>query len=288
MDKTRGKLRIAAATPKVKVADVDANVDEIVRLCRTISSRDKPSVIVFPELCITGYSCGDLFFQKILIDGAKRGLDRLCAETADLPQTLVVGGPVACEEGLYDAAIVIREGEILGMVPKSELSPQELRWFRSGASSQAFEADNFTFTIKTGDYPSASAEADILICPTASYEVAGKHEKRKAALAGIPGAVVYCCNGYGESTDDLAWAGSSLIFEDGRLLAENRRFLREIATRFPGDNDRIARMSLIDEHGERYVRMANMCIVAASSVNGVAELHTQILKDSLFKDFHEL
>ena len=227
MDKMHGKLRIAAATPKVKVADVDANVDEIVKLCHGIAAKDTPSVIVFPELCITGYTCGDLFFQKVLIDGAERGIKRLCAQTADLPQTLVVGSPFACDNGLYDAAVVIRKGEILGIVPKSTLTPQEQRWFRSGQSSQLFQADNFSFRVEIGETPSSSEGADILVCPAASYEVAGKHEKRKAALSALKSAVVYCCNGYGESTDDLAWAGASLIYEDGRLLAENERFQRD-------------------------------------------------------------
>ena len=227
MNTTHGRLRIAAATPKIKVADVEANVDEIVRLCHSIAGQDNPSVIVFPELCITGYTCGDLFLQKVLIEGAGRGIERLCAQTADLPQTLVVGSPVASEEGLYDAAIVIRNGEILGTVPKTTLTPEEHRWFISGPSSRIFQIDNLSFKVEIGDNPSESDGADILICPTASYEVAGKHEKRKAVLSALKGAVVYCCNGYGESTDDLAWAGASLIYEDGRLLAENKRFQRD-------------------------------------------------------------
>ena len=80
----RDKIRVAAVSPRVKVADVDWNTGEIVRLCKEIVAKDNPSVIVFPELAVTGYTCGDLFFQKVLIDGAKRAVGRLCAETAGL------------------------------------------------------------------------------------------------------------------------------------------------------------------------------------------------------------
>lgn len=212
----RDKIRVAAVSPRVKVADVDWNTGEIVRLCKEIGAKDNPSVIVFPELAVTGYTCGDLFFQKVLIDGAKRAVERLCAETAGLPQTLVVGCPVAQDGALYDAALVIREGKIVGMVPKRGLSAQESRWFTEGPSGSPAVFDGITVEYE-----------GITICLAASPELAGKHEKRKAALAAVPGAVVYSSNGYGESTDDLVWAGSSLIYENGRLLAENRRFQRE-------------------------------------------------------------
>ncbi len=218
------KMRVAAVSPKVKVADVDWNVGEIVRLCKEIATRDNPSVIVFPELAVTGYTCGDLFLQKILIDGAWRAVERLCNETASLPQTLVVGCPVQQGGALYDAALVIRQGAVIGTVPKTKLSAQESRWFAEGSPAPVFDG----FKVVVGDISGSTAEEDgITIRIAASCELAGRQDKRKAALAAAPGAVVYCSNGYGESTDDLVWAGSSLIYENGRLLAENKRFQRE-------------------------------------------------------------
>ena len=215
-----GLLRIAAATPKIKVADVNANIDEIVRLCRAIASESNPSVIVFPELCVTGYTCGDLFNQKTLLSGVERGIERLCRETASLPQTIVAGYPAECEGEPVDAVLVIRGGKILDF------------------EGHTFELDGITFAIELGDTlleSGVSSEgtegADIILCPVASYEIAGRHDKRKAALAAesarLSAAYVYCCSGYGESTDDFAWAGSSLIYANGVKLAENERFLHD-------------------------------------------------------------
>ena len=222
----KDKIRVAAVSPKVKVADVDWNVGEIVRLCKEIATRDNPSLIVFPELAVTGYTCGDLFLQNILIDGAWRAVERLCNETASLPQTLVLGCPVQLGCALYDAALVIRQGAVIGTVPKTKLSAQESRWFAEGSPAPAAVFDGFKVVV--GDISGSTAEEDgITIRIAASCELAGRQDKRKAALSAAPGAVVYCSNGYGESTDDLVWAGSSLIYENGRLLAENKRFQRE-------------------------------------------------------------
>ena len=209
-------MRVAAVTPRVKVADVDWNADEIIRLSKLIAAESDPAVIVFPELALTGYTCGDLFFQKILIEGAERAVARICEQTANLRQTLVVGCPVAHDGALYDAALIIRQGNVVRTIPKTQLSAQESRWFKEGPSGSLAAFDGITVEFE-----------GITLCLSASPELAGRQEKRKAALASVSGAVVYCSNGYGESTDDLVWAGSSLIYENGRLLAENKRFQRE-------------------------------------------------------------
>ena len=227
-------VRVAAATPVVRVADVDWNAGEIIRLSREIASECNPSVIVFPELAVTGYTCGDLFFQQALIHGAERAVERICSETANLSQTLVVGCPVASSASLYDAAVVIREGKIMGIATRTLLGAAESRWFSiSDRDSEVFFAGRQCrmggalsiegLTVSVG-CPAAAGPSDIVLCPAASYELAGRHTSRKALFASAPGAYVYSCNGYGESTDDFVWAGSSLIYENGRLLAENRRF----------------------------------------------------------------
>ena len=224
-------LRVVAATPKVKVADVDWNVGEIVGLCKEIASEANPSIIVFPELSITGYTCGDLFFQKTLIDGAARGLKRLCEETAGLKQTIVVGLPILLDSMLLDAAVVIREGAVIGMVPKTHLTSDEARWFTSGPDSQLLDIHGVSVGISIGDTLILPSGAKLILCPAASSELAGKHARRKALLAAetsrLGAACVYSCSGYGESTDNVVWAGSSLIYAGGVKLAENERFRRE-------------------------------------------------------------
>ena len=245
-------LRAAAATPKVKVADVNSNVAEIARLCKEIAGECNPAIIVLPELAVTGYTCGDLFRQTHLIQNAEDGVGKLCEETAHLSQLIVVGCPVAYGSKLYDAAVVIREGHILGIVPKSSVSPDESRWF-SPAPAEAvelvfagqtcpmqaariFECDGVRFGIEAGESLLTSRTADVfreagvdlVLCPAASCELAGKQEHRKAALKtasmALQAAYVFSSNGYGESTDDFVWAGASLIYSNGELLAENGRF----------------------------------------------------------------
>ena len=223
-----GILWVTMATPRVKVADVDWNISEIIDICHNITARENPSIIVFPELAVTGYTCGDLFLQKVLIEAAERGIKRLCEATAGLSQTIVVGCPVARDGALYDAALVIREGKVIGMVPKTDLTPEETRWFKSASSPQLFNTGEVTFRVQVGDNPSSADGADVVICPVASFELAGKHLRRKARLCVLSeenhAAYVYSCNGYGESTDDFVWAGSSLICAYGKVVAEKTRF----------------------------------------------------------------
>ena len=252
MEDKLGMLRAAAATPEVKVADVEWNVSEIGRLCKEVAGECNPALIVLPELAITGYTCGDLFRQKHLIRNAESGLRKLCAETAHLSQLLVVGCPVASGSKLYDAAVVVRGGHILGIAPKSVVTPEESRWFSAPpAEAEEFEfagqtcrmeaaavftEGNVRFGIEIGESlisPKTAdafrkAEVDLVLCPAASCELAGKQERRKSELEtaslALEAAYVFSCNGYGESTDDFVWAGSSLIFGNGELLAENERF----------------------------------------------------------------
>ena len=228
MEHKTGILWVTTATPKVKVADVDWNIGEIISMCHNIAAGDNPSIIVFPELAVTGYTCGDLFRQKVLVEAAEKGVEKLCAETAKLSQTVVVGCPVARDGELYDAALVIREGKIIGMVPKTDLTPEESRWFKGASSSRLFHTGKVSFRVQVGESPSSADGADIVICPAASFELAGKHLRRKARLCALSelnrAAYVYSCNGYGESTDDYVWAGSSLICAGGKVVAEKTRF----------------------------------------------------------------
>lgn len=277
-----GFIRVAAATPRVKVADVDANVEEICRMAE-IAENEQVSILAFPELSVTGYSCGDLFAQELLVNRAEEGVKRLKTFSRGKSLTLVVGVPVRVRGSLYNCAAVIQNGSLKGIVPKIYLPTYnefyESRWFSSGCdflsdtlsaygriednakdcSSPAagaeisyaghkvnvypnmlFNVGRATFAIEicedlwTPIPPSshhALAGAQIIVNLSASNEVLMKHQYRKQLIsqqsARTISAYVYSSCGYGESTQDVVYAGSSLIYENGSLMAENKRFSLE-------------------------------------------------------------
>ena len=277
-----GFIRVAAATPRVKVADVDANVEEICRMAE-IAENEQVSILAFPELSVTGYSCGDLFAQELLVSKAEEGVKRLKTFSRGKSLTLVVGVPVRVRGSLYNCAAVIQNGSLKGIVPKIYLPTYnefyESRWFSSGCdflsdtlsaygriednakdcSSPAagaeisyaghkvnvypnmlFNVGRATFAIEicedlwTPIPPSshhALAGAQIIVNLSASNEVLMKHQYRKQLVsqqsARTISAYVYSSCGYGESTQDVVYAGSSLIYENGSLMAEHKRFSLE-------------------------------------------------------------
>lgn len=277
-----GFIRVAAATPRVKVADVKANVEEICRMAE-IAENEQVSILAFPELSVTGYSCGDLFAQELLVSRAEEGVKRLKTFSRGKSLTLVVGVPVRVRGSLYNCAAVIQNGSLKGIVPKIYLPTYnefyESRWFSSGCdflsdtlnaygriednakdcSSPAagaeisyaghkvnvypnmlFNVGRATFAIEicedlwTPIPPSshhALAGAQIIVNLSASNEVLMKHQYRKQLVsqqsARTISAYVYSSCGYGESTQDVVYAGSSLIYENGSLMAENKRFSLE-------------------------------------------------------------
>lgn len=277
-----GFIRVAAATPRVKVADVDANVEEICRMAE-IAENEQVSILAFPELSVTGYSCGDLFAQELLVSRAEEGVKRLKTFSRGKSLTLVVGVPVRVRGSLYNCAAVIQNGSLKGIVPKIYLPTYnefyESRWFSSGCdflsdtlsaygriednakdcSSPAAGAEISYAGHKVNVYPNmlfnvgratlaieicedlwtpippsshhALAGAQIIVNLSASNEVLMKHQYRKQLVsqqsARTISAYVYSSCGYGESTQDVVYAGSSLIYENGSLMAENKRFSLE-------------------------------------------------------------
>lgn len=258
--KEYGYIRTAAATPRVKVADVAFNTTEI---CKMIEEAvlNEVSLLTFPELCVTGYTCGDLFGQSILTDAAEKAVRTIkkCTEGKDI--AVVVGAPVLLRGRLYNCAVVLKDGAVCGIVPKIYLPTYnefyESRWFASGSdfngnvdqdliyaddyclisTKQLFKLGNASFAIEicedlwTPIPPSsyhALAGAQIIVNLSASNEVLMKHEYRKSLVSNqssrTTSAYVYCSCGYGESTQDIVFAGSSMIAEYGSIVAENERF----------------------------------------------------------------
>ena len=255
-----GFVKVAAAVPAVKVADVDYNVQQIESIIAQAEGRGV-EVIVFPELCITGYTCQDLFKEQLLLDRAEGAIITLLDFTRKLNIISIVGLPVIINGLLYNCAAVIQGGQILGVIPKTYLPNYaefyEKRWF---ASAQDLNPSNFYFA---GTSVSVSAEpklfvtssgmkfgveicedvwapippsnnlalsgADIIFNLSASNELIGKHAYLKSLLAQQSARTisgyVYASSGFGESTQDLVFGGHRMIAENGTMLAESERFL---------------------------------------------------------------
>ena len=254
-----GFVKVAAAVPAVKVADVEYNVQQIESLIAQAEGRGV-EVIVFPELCITGYTCQDLFKEQLLLDRSEAAILTLLDFTRKLDIISIVGLPVVINGLLYNCAAVIQGGTLLGLVPKAYLPNYaefyEKRWFASAQDMNPSElyfaggpisvsadpklfvtSDGMKFGIEICEDvwapipPSntlAVAGADIIFNLSASNEVIGKHNYLKSLIAQqsartISGYVYAGC-GFGESTQDVVYGGNALIYENGHLLIEGSRF----------------------------------------------------------------
>ena len=253
-------IRIACAVPPVKVGDVKKNAADI---CAYIEKADlqKADIVLFPELALTGFSCGDLFFQDALHNAVKEGLKQIVDCSAKHPEiTAVVGTPVRLGTKLYNCGAVIRHGSLEYLVPKTHIPGNEKRWFSSGENLDEYiPADNLgvapcedcwsipidpRILIELGDGAVAGIEicedlmaplspsiqlatkgAEIILNLSASNELAGKRtyrkERIKAQSAACNCVYAYCSAGNTESTSDLVYSGHSLIAENGAVLAEN-------------------------------------------------------------------
>jgi len=255
-----GFLRIGVATPEMKIADVDFNIAEIRKIAR-LAHRKKCRLVLYPELCLTGYTCADLFFQQQLQEKVAAALLELAQLSAAEDMTLVVGVPVSISGRLYHCAAFLSGGEICGLVPKAFLPNSgefyEQRWFCSAfendstyvqiGSSQIpfgtdllFQAEDFlgaligieicedAWSVAPPSSSQALAGATLLLNLSASPEILGKHAYRRALVtsqsARCLAAYAYASAGPNESSTDLVFSGHSLIAENGQILAETDRF----------------------------------------------------------------
>lgn len=255
-----GYVKVGASTLELKVSDTIYNVQMIKKQIDEAVNKNI-QIISFPELSITGYTCGDLFNQDILIDKSYEGLKDLVDYSKDKMIVIIVGSPIKCENKLYNCAVVINNGKILGIVPKTYIPNYnefyEMRWFKSSNDLKIKEINLFNeivpigvdliFTSKLDNelkfgveicedvwslYPKsndyASSGASIIFNLSASNETIGKYDFRKElikmqSVKTISG-YVYSSSGINESSTDLLFSGSSLIYENGKLLSENNRF----------------------------------------------------------------
>jgi NAD+ synthase (glutamine-hydrolysing) len=256
----QGFVKAAAVTPKIKVADTKYNAELILDMMKE-STRQGAKIVVFPELCLTGYTCQDLFLQERLLQGAKDALMKLVKESASLDAIFFVGLPFEILGKLYNVAAVFSHGEVLGLVPKSYLPNYnefyEARHFVSGAElatevvlpdGSSVPADRDLFFVCeqmpklrigvelcedlwTPNPPSIShalAGASVLVNLSASNELTGKDSYRRELVSGqsarLLAAYIYASAGEGESTQDLVFSGHNIIAENGQILAESKRF----------------------------------------------------------------
>ena len=252
-----GFIKTAAATSALKVADCAYNVQEIEKLIRQ-AHKEGVRLVVFPELCITGYTCGDLFGQPLLLQSAEEALASLLKRTQALDILFVVGLPVAVNNVLLNAAAVCCRGRIWGVVPKTCLPNYqefyEKRWFVSASdwggdsvelfgqhvpagTDLLFKAAGCVFGVEICEDlwsaipPSSQAAlqgAEIILNLSASNELAGKNRYVRSLVAQQSArclcGYVYASCGFGESTTDVVFGSNGLIYENGALLASSKRF----------------------------------------------------------------
>ena len=255
----QGFVKVAAVTPDIRVADVEFNKEQI---CRKMdeAAASGAKIIVFPELCVTGYTCSDLFTQDVLLDHAREVLTEIAAHTRDMDALVFVGAPLAVDGELYNVAAAMNHGKILGLTTKTFLPNYgefyEMRQFREGPEkAREIEFDGemvpfgpkILFIAKQMEHLIVAAEicedvwspvppsieavregATVIANCSASDETIGKATYRESLIEGqsarLIAGYIYSNAGEGESTTDLVFGGHNLIAENGTILAESKRF----------------------------------------------------------------
>lgn len=253
-----GFLRVACATPEIKVADCENNANNIIGLIKE-ANNNETSLIVFPELCITAYTCNDLFYQNELLDSAISAMFKITDSTKNMDIISIVGFPVKKGAELYNCAAVIYHGEILALIPKTHLPNyaeyQEQRYFSKSCDFDFIyikgkkipignkiifsckNIENFKFGVEicedlwVSTPPSnylSECGANIIANLSASNEIVGKSEYRKQLIksqsAKLIAAYLYANTGFGESTTDFVFSGQNIIAENGTILNESPLF----------------------------------------------------------------
>ncbi|MDD3242757.1 MAG: NAD(+) synthase [Eubacteriales bacterium] len=276
-----GFIKAAAATPHLRVADPHWNTDQILALADRAAAQGV-QVLCFPELCVTGYTCSDLFLQDLLLENALEELRRMVRHSQGIKMLTVVGLPLRLDNRLFNCAAVLSDGRLLGLVPKTYI-PNYGEFYERRHFSPASAAVSRTFMLDDQEIPfgtdllfrcrenaefqvaaeicedlwvpvspgalHALAGASLIVNPSASNETVGKASYRrelvKAQSAKCVCAYVYASAGEGESSTDLVFAGQNLIAENGVLLAENPPFAGE------GDGLLVSHIDVMKLLGER-------------------------------------
>ncbi len=254
-----GFARVAACTIPVAVADPPRNAAAVIAAARAAHD-EGAAVAVFPELCLTGYAIDDLVMQDVVLDAARAAIDEVVAASRSLRTLLVVGAPLQLGARLYNCAVVIHRGAVLGVAPKTYLPTYrefyEARWYASGAGAPATTTLSgeevpvgTDLVFEASDVPGLVVHAEVCedmwvpIPPSSTAALAGatvllnlsgspitiaraddRHLLAKSQSFRCNAAYVYAAAGQGESTNDVSWDGQTMIYEAGALLAETERF----------------------------------------------------------------
>ncbi len=260
-------VKVAAVSPELRVADPAFNAKKIVEVIEEQSAKGT-ELLVFPELCLSGYTCGDLFLQQTLLDGCLTALKTVAKAITGLKMLVFVGLPLSAQGKLYNCAAALSDGNLLGFVPKTYIpnynefyearyfspAPEEVLWFPLGGEEDDGAAFSAELVFRDENHPEiavgceicedlwapespsvrlAKSGASIIVNLSASNETVGKREYRKTLLAAQSGknlcAYVYADAGVGESTSDMVFAGNNFIYENGVCLAESLPFSGEAA-----------------------------------------------------------
>lgn len=260
MNKKFGYVRVAASVPELKVANVEFNTKEVIKEIKALD-KEGVQIVTFPELCLTGYTCADLFSQDILITKSKEAIKEVIDSTKLLDIISIIGAPIVCDNQLFNCGVVINKGEILGVVPKTYIPNYgefyEKRWFSTSNTLTSktinlfgkevpigidlvfrdINDSKFAFGIEICEdlwspkAPSVEAAlngATMIFNLSASNEVIGKAQYRRNLInmqsAKNVCAYIYSSSGVNESSTDLVFSGYAGISENGSMLVENERF----------------------------------------------------------------
>ncbi|MGQ9819646.1 MAG: NAD(+) synthase [Candidatus Kapaibacteriales bacterium] len=254
-----GYIRVSSVSPELRVGNVSFNVNKIIEICLALDKEDV-QIALFPELSLTGYSCQDLFFQNALLKSVTEGVSRLLEFSRTVPKmVIIIGAPIQYVQRLYNTAVVLKDGRILGIVPKTYLPNTneyyEKRWFTSGLTLEGNYIEILGLNIpfgtdlifETKEFPNcifgieicqdlwniappsteiALAGATIILNPSSSDEYVGKSDYRRSLVVSQSGrlncAYIYADSGPWESTTDVIFSGHCIIAENGKIIAENR------------------------------------------------------------------
>ena len=242
-----GFVKVGSIVNKLFLGDPKNNAKEIIRMINE-AVKNEVSIVSLPQLALTGYTCGDLFYQDKLIDSALEELNYILDKTSKLNIVSIIGMPIKYNNSLYNCGVVISKGNILGIVPKDNISNTSLekRYFKDGnidTKINLFGKDilfsnklmfrdivnkNITFTVVFGDLNNKNSFANIVFNLDSSFEIVGRNKYRKEfvgyeSLKGVCG-YIYTSSGMMESSSDMLFSGASFIYENGELLSEGKRF----------------------------------------------------------------